>query len=421
METLAFQILTGNGAIPLSAVAYIFVTLVTCQITIACVTLFLHRSQAHRSVIFQPVVAHFMRLWLWLTTGMVTREWVSVHRKHHARCDLPTDPHSPQHKGILKVLFSGAELYYKEIENPETMTQFGTGCPDDFIERKLYTPHPSLGIVILFVVYFVFFGFGGVCIWAMQMAWIPFFAAGVINGLGHYVGYRNFGTPDASRNLSCLAVFIGGEELHNNHHAFPGSARMSVKWWEWDIGWTYIRLLHSVGLARIMRVAPIPRRRHEPNATINIARSQMILQSKLYIVKDFIAEVMMPLFSLELKNSKTASCKALYKIKRVLMHKGGTLPQMPTNLHIELHKTLCLYRKLQTAYKFKEQLIALWKRGSTHEDFLVLIAEWCRNAEASRIVFLQKFVHKIRGFALQHSYHLLAPDATLSSSSVSSF
>ncbi len=231
----------------------ILYTLVMVQITIACVTLYLHRSQAHRSVQFHPVVAHFMRFWLWLTTGMVTRQWVAIHRKHHQRSDQPGDPHSPQIYGIWRVLFGGALLYAEAARNKILLEELGTGTPNDWIEENLYTPHSRLGILLMLIIDLVLFGPVGFVVWGVQMLWIPFWAAGVINGLSHWWGYRVADTKDTSRNLWPLAIWIGGEELHNSHHSDGSNPKFSQKWWEFDIGWMYIRILEILGLATIRR------------------------------------------------------------------------------------------------------------------------------------------------------------------------
>ena len=231
----------------------IIATLVMVQITIACVTLYLHRSQAHRGVTFHPAVAHVMRFWLWLTTGMVTAEWVAIHRKHHQKSDLPGDPHSPQIYGIWTVLFKGAFLYKQAAKDRAMVKQLSTGTPDDWVERNLYRPHSALGLVLMLVIDLCLFGLWGWLVWGIQMIWIPLFAAGVINGLAHYWGYRNYNVNDTSRNLIPWAFWVGGEELHNNHHGDGASAKFSKKWWEFDIGWFYIRVLETLGLARVSR------------------------------------------------------------------------------------------------------------------------------------------------------------------------
>jgi stearoyl-CoA desaturase (delta-9 desaturase) len=229
----------------------IIATLVMVQITIACVTLYLHRSQAHRAVTFHPVVAHLMRFWLWMSTGMVTRQWVAIHRKHHQKSDQEGDPHSPQIYGIWRVLFGGAFLYHKASKDTAMIDQLSTGTPNDWIERKVYTPHSRLGILLMLVIDLVLFGPIGLVVWGIQMIWIPFWAAGVINGLSHWWGYRNTDTADTSRNLWPIAFWIGGEELHNSHHSDGANPKFSQKWYEFDIGWMYICILRFFGLAKL--------------------------------------------------------------------------------------------------------------------------------------------------------------------------
>ena len=226
-------------------------TLICTHITIMCVTLFLHRSQAHRSVTFHPLLTHFMRFWLWLTTGMVTKEWVAIHRKHHQKSDTVDDPHSPKIYGIWRVLFGGAFLYVKAKQDTKMVNKLGVGTPDDWVERNVYSQYPGLGIILLLVINTLIFGWSGFVVWGVQMIWIPFWAAGVINGLAHWVGYRNYDVKDTSRNLWPWAIWIGGEELHNNHHGNGTSAKFSKKWYEFDIGWLYIRLLKLCKLATI--------------------------------------------------------------------------------------------------------------------------------------------------------------------------
>ena len=237
---------------------YVVVTLILTHITIAGVTIFLHRHQAHRALELHPVVSHFFRFWLWLTTGMVTKEWAAVHRKHHAKCETADDPHSPQMQGIDKVLWEGAELYREETRKQETLDKYGHGTPNDWIERNLYSKYTRLGITLMLFINFALFGFLGITVWGIQMLWIPLFAAGVINGIGHYWGYRTFQTEDASRNIVPWGILIGGEELHNNHHAYGSSARLSNRWFEFDIGWLYIRIMEILGLAEVKRLAPTP-------------------------------------------------------------------------------------------------------------------------------------------------------------------
>src|SRR5690349_18748760 len=248
-----------SGILDLPWWGSVLVALGLTHVTIVSVTVFLHRHQAHRALELHPVASHFFRLWLWLTTGMVTKEWAAIHRKHHAKCETAEDPHSPQVLGLRKVLLQGTELYRRESVNAETLERYGHGTPDDWIERNLYTRHSMLGIGLMFVIAVVLLGPLGITVWAMQMAWIPFWAAGVINGIGHFWGYRNWSTEDASTNIVPLGVLIGGEELHNNHHAHATSARFSSHWYEFDLGWMYIRLLQAVGLAGVRHLPPVPR------------------------------------------------------------------------------------------------------------------------------------------------------------------
>ena len=236
---------------------YVVVALALTHVTIVSVTVFLHRHQAHRALELHALPSHFFRFWLWLTTGMVTREWVAIHRKHHAKCETVEDPHSPQTRGLRKVLWEGAELYRAEAKNVETLQRHGHGTPYDWLERKVYR-HSILGVAIMLVIDLVAFGPLGLTIWAVQMAWIPFWAAGVVNGVGHFWGYRNYDCEDASRNLLPWGILIGGEELHNNHHSFATSAKLSAKWYEFDIGWMYIRVLELLGLAKVRRTIPRP-------------------------------------------------------------------------------------------------------------------------------------------------------------------
>src|SRR5687768_8598885 len=248
-----------SGIFDLPWWGYVLVGLVFVQITIAAVTLYLHRSQAHRALDLHPIVSHFFRFWLWLTTGMVTKEWAAIHRKHHAKCETEDDPHSPVTRGIKKVLFEGAELYRAEAKNKETIQKFGHGAPDDWIERNLYQKHSALGVGIMLVIDLMLFGVIGLTVWAVQMLWIPITAAGIINGIGHYWGYRNYDCNDAATNILPIGILIGGEELHNNHHTFGTSAKLSYKWYEFDIGWLYIRILEILHLAKVKKVAPVPK------------------------------------------------------------------------------------------------------------------------------------------------------------------
>ena len=292
------------------------VTLGLTHITIASVTIFLHRAQAHRAVDLGPVPSHFFRFWLWLTTGMVTREWVAVHRKHHAKCETEEDPHSPQVEGLNRVLWGGAWLYRKATQDHEMLDKYGRGTPDDWLERNVYARMPWLGVSLMLVINLVLFGLPGLLVWGVQMIWIPFWAAGVINGLGHWWGYRNYETVDASRNISWLGVLIGGEELHNNHHAFASSAKFSTRWWEVDLGWGYIVLLRTLGLARVKKLAPQPRILPSKER-IDMDTLRAVFASRLHVMSSYAREVLLPVLRQELR-CRDVACRSRLRAARRL-------------------------------------------------------------------------------------------------------
>ncbi|MEX0824402.1 MAG: fatty acid desaturase, partial [Woeseia sp.] len=287
------------GALNLSFWGYVIVTLVMLQITMMAVTLYLHRDQAHRSLDLHPVLRHFFRFWIWCTSGMLTREWVAVHRKHHAFCETADDPHSPKIYGLKKVLLEGAELYRVEKNKPETVEKFGRGAPDDWLERNVYERVPYGGILLLIAADLLLFGVPGIIIIAVQMAAMPVFAAGVINGLGHHSGYRNFECDDAATNILPWGVFVGGEELHNNHHAFPTSAKFSVQRWEFDIGWFYICVLRALGLARVKKLAPKPVLATEQNPSADIDNLRAIIVNRMHVLRDYSRQVTLPVLKHE--------------------------------------------------------------------------------------------------------------------------
>src|SRR3990170_2026743 len=325
-----------SGLLDLPWWGYLLCGLGLTHVTIAAVTIYLHRCQAHRALDLHPAVSHFFRFWLWLTTGMVTKVWAAIHRKHHARVETAEDPHSPQIFGINKVLWEGAELYRKEAGNQETIDKYGLGTPDDWLERHLYTPYDRFGIVILFVVNFALFGFIGITIWAVQMAWIPFFAAGVINGIGHYWGYRNYEVPDASRNIVPWGIIIGGEELHNNHHTFPSSAKLSSKSWEFDIGWLYIRVFELVGLARVKKIPPelmLDIAKHH----IDLDTVKAVVTARFHVMAQFTRDVLHHVHREELKKANPAdreSWALLKRAKRLMVREAALLDDTArTGLH----------------------------------------------------------------------------------------
>jgi len=362
------------------------------HITIASVTIFLHRHQAHRAVELHPAVSHFFRFWLWLTTGMVTREWVAIHRKHHAKCETIDDPHSPQIYGISKVLLEGAELYGKEAANRETLEIYGRGTPDDWIEHHLYTPHTILGISLMLIIDLVLFGVIGLTVWAVQMLWIPVFAAGVVNGIGHYLGYRSFVTRDASKNIVPWGILIGGEELHNNHHAYSNSAKLSSRWWEFDIGWMYIRLMVMVRLAQVRKVAP-RLRFNRAKMRCDLETLQAILTHRYAVMAGFTRSLKGTVKheAAELKLARLSSA-----VKRWLQRDAEFLPEKD---HAVLRQALMSSTVLQTVYSMRQELMALIARtNASREQLLQQLEDWCRRAEESGIAALRDFSRQLRSY-----------------------
>jgi stearoyl-CoA desaturase (Delta-9 desaturase) len=387
-----------SGIFDLPWWGYVLYTLVATHVTIVSVTVFLHRCQAHRALDLHPIASHFFRFWLWLTTGMVTKEWAAIHRKHHAKCETPEDPHSPQIRGINKVLWEGAELYRDESTNKETLEKFGLGTPDDWLERHVYGVHPNYGVTVMLLTNLVLFGPIGVTIWAVQMIWIPFFAAGVINGIGHYWGYRNFQPEDASTNITPVGILIGGEELHNNHHAYPSSAKFSSHWFEIDIGWIYIRVLQRLGLAKVKKVAPKMR-----IAAAKAQCDQETLQAVLTHRYAVLAQ-----YAKSLKHAYKQELRSMRQIAGDERLSRGTLKRWmladPETLTAEertrFRQALSLSKVLDTAYSLRLDLCAVWSRSTASGDQLVKqLEDWCKRAEASGIAALQDFGRKLRSYA----------------------
>ncbi len=376
----------------------ILYTLLVTHITIAAVTIYLHRHQAHQALDLHPVPAHFFRLWLWLTTGMVTKQWVAVHRKHHAKCETSEDPHSPQILGIKKVLLEGSELYYDERIKPETLEKFGRGTPDDWLENQLYSRFQFFGVALLFIINILLFGLSGIVVWAIQMIWIPVWAAGVINGVGHYWGYRNYECADASRNIVPWGIFIGGEELHNNHHTYASSAKLSSKWWEFDIGWFYIKTLAFFRLASIKRIAPKPLV-SEANI-INTETVSAIIQNRFQIMAKFSKDVIVAVNKDSLTRANKKEKSLLKQAKKVLTREESLMDEYA---QITLKAILEKYHELKTVYQFKMGLQALCNnqdRLST-EKLLSQLQEWCKQAEASGIHALENFSEHLKSYSIR--------------------
>ena len=372
-------------------------TLITTHITIAAVTIFLHRAQAHRALDLHAIPAHFFRFWLWLTTGMVTKEWVAIHRKHHAKCETEDDPHSPVTRGIRTVLLTGTELYRAEAANTETVAKFGHGTPNDWIERNLYGRFTMLGVAILIVLDLLLFGAIGATVWAVQMLWIPITAAGVINGIGHYWGYRNFEAPDASTNIVPWGVIIGGEELHNNHHTYPTSAKLSVKRFEFDIGWGYIRVLQMLGLATVRKTPPklaLGTVRGEADS-----RTLEALIANRYEVMAQYAKQVRRVCAGELAKLRAQGQQGIglvnLRLARRWLHRDDD--KIPVNVKAQLASALADHPALAKLVAMREELRALWTRTNVSAPQLVAdLQAWCRKAEESGIAMLQEFSQRLR-------------------------
>ncbi|MBL8368262.1 MAG: fatty acid desaturase [Candidatus Accumulibacter sp.] len=374
---------------------YVLVTLGLTHVTIVAVTIFLHRQQAHRALELHPLVAHFFRLWLWLTTGMVTKEWAAIHRKHHARCETAEDPHSPQVHGIHRVLWTGVFLYVREARNLDTLQRYGHGTPNDWLERHLYSPWHKLGVLIMLACDVAIFGVvAGPLIWLVQVAWIPFWAAGVINGLGHFWGYRNFSPADASTNISPWGILIGGEELHNNHHTFPTSARLSIRWYEFDIGWLYIRILAALRLAQVKRVAPRPRL-GGLRPVVDSDTLQAVIANRYDLLSQY-ARSLKQVYREELTGLQDG--KRFRGLKRWLAADSRTLPQ---DARGRLELLLGESRALQTAYAMRDELMALWERSNVSGEYLLnALQDWCERAENSGVRQLRELSLRLRSYAL---------------------
>jgi len=378
---------------------YILTALALTHITIVSVTVFLHRHQAHRALELHSIPSHFFRFWLWLTTGLVTKEWTSIHRKHHAKCETTEDPHSPQIYGIRKVLFEGAELYRKEAENLATLEKYGRGTPDDWLERNLYTRHSSLGIILMLIIDFLLFGPIGLTIWAVQMAWIPIMAAGIINGVGHYWGYRNFQPADCSKNIVPWGILIGGEELHNNHHTYSGSAKLSVKWYEFDIGWMYIRGLSVLGLSKIKKIAPKVIL-DKAKLSCDIDTLSAVLSNRFEVMANF-AKLLKRIYREEIVQLKL-HFPDLGKIefKRALVWLYTDEAMLSEQEKLKLGLVISASKKLSAAYNLRKELASLWHRSSlTREQMAQELEAWCHRAEASGIEVLQQFSRRLRCYA----------------------
>jgi len=388
----------AHGLLDFSVWQIVLFTLIATHFTIIGVTVFLHRHQAHRALDLGPVPSHFLRFWLWLTTGMVTKEFVAVHRKHHAKCETEEDPHSPQTRGIKKLLLEGTELYRTESKNLETIARYGHGTPDDWIERNLYTRFSWQGVGVMMVIDVLLFGAAGWTVWAIQMAWIPVMATGIINGIGHYWGYRNFESPDCSRNVSIVGILIGGEELHNNHHTYPTSARFSVKPYEFDVGWFYISMLEKIGWAKVKKTPP-KMQMGEIRSVADEKTLEALIANRYEVMAGY-ARGMRETCKTEIAAMKargeaaSASFAVMKAAKRWLPRDAE---QVPASAQGQLAQARAAHPALEKMVVMREELRQLWLNTSqSREQLIGDLQAWCRRAEESGIAALQEFSMKLR-------------------------
>jgi fatty-acid desaturase len=376
-------------------------TLVVTHITIVAVTVYLHRYSAHRSLELHPILQHFFRFWLWLTTGMVTKEWTAIHRKHHAVCETEDDPHSPVIKGIGEIFWRGVEAYKEAAADESIMQRYGAGCPDDWLERNVYG-YNSVGIVVMLVIDVALFGAIGITIWAVQMLWIPVFAAGVINGIGHWWGYRNFECPDAARNIVPWGILIGGEELHNNHHTYPNSAKLSVKWFEFDLGYAWIRLFEMLKLAKVRSTGPVVER-VEGKAILDADAAWALLNDRFRVMSRYAEEVVAPVVEAEYHKADLATRKLLKRTKKVLCKEESLVDEKARDRITALVEQ---NDDIRLIYDLRMRLQDVWaKRGGNMDDVLNALKDWCQEAEASGMQTLREFSETLKSYATPKVAH----------------
>lgn len=392
--------LLDRGLLNLPWWGIVLYTLGATHLTIASVTIYLHRSQAHRALDVHPALAHCFRAWLWLTTGMLTRTWVAIHRKHHAKCETEDDPHSPVTRGLKTVLLQGAELYRAEARNPETLQRFGHGTPDDWVERHVYTPHEVKGVSLLLIVNVLLFGVAGLIVWAIQMAWIPLMAAGVINGLGHAKGYRNFEALDTSTNIVPWGILIGGEELHNNHHTYPTSAKLSVRAFEFDLGWTYIQLLRRLGLVSRVREHPVILEA-DLKPVPDLATLQALITNRFQIMANY-SRMLKLAYRRELERlgHNEPARKVLQAARRWVHREPAVLGLLSPDAKAKVEAACALSPDLRLHVRLRQELHALWEQTHvTREQLVHSLQDWCKRAEASGSEALRDFSLKLRRLA----------------------
>jgi len=385
------------GLLNLSFWGYVIATVVLTQITIAGVTIYLHRNQTHRALTLHPAVSHFFRFWLWMTTGMVTSHWVAIHRKHHATTDVEGDPHSPKVLGIKKVFWQGAELYKSAAKDEEMVAKYSHGTPDDWVERNVYKRYSARGILLMFLIDILLFGVPGISIWAIQMMWIPVHAAGVINGIGHHWGYRNFECHDAATNIIPWGFWIGGEELHNNHHTFASSAKFSIKWWEFDIGWMYIRCLSMLGLAKVKKLPP-KLAMDAGKLSVDLDTVKAVVSNRFQVMSFYYKRVVRPILKRE-KQVVTAD-----KSEKKLFQRAGRLLRLQDSLlsprsQERLQALLASREQLRVVYSFRQSLQNIWlKTASSQKELVESLQQWCKQAEESGLDVLHQFAQQVKNF-----------------------
>lgn len=385
------------GYLNLSFWGYVVAVLILTQITIAAVTLYLHRYQTHRALTLHPIVSHFFRFWLWMTTGMVTADWVAIHRKHHATTDVEGDPHSPVVLGIKKVFWEGAELYRAARKDRDMVAKYSHGTPTDWIERHIYSRHSTKGIALMMLINLFLFGVPGLTIWALQMMWIPFHAAGVINGIGHYWGYRNFECHDAATNIIPWGFWIGGEELHNNHHTFASSAKFSVKWWEFDIGWMYIRILSFFGLAKVKKLPP-KLAMDAGKLAVDLDTVKAVISNRFQVMSNYYKNVIRPILEQEKDN-----CADSKETKKLFVRAGSLLRRedslLTSKAKARLSTLLEAREQLRVVYAYKQSLQSVWlKTAASQKELIEALQLWCRQAEESGLEVLRQFAQQLKGY-----------------------
>jgi len=388
----------SNGLLALPLWGLVLVTLALTHVTIVAVTVYLHRYSSHRALELHPALKHFFRFWLWLTTGMVTKEWTAIHRKHHAVCETEDDPHSPRIQGLKRILWQGAEAYRDAVAQPEIMAKYGSGCPEDWLERNVYSRYRFLGITLMALIDVALFGALGLTVWAVQMIWIPFFAAGVINGIGHYWGYRNFECADAATNIVPWGILIGGEELHNNHHTYPNSAKLSQKPWEFDIGWLWIRLFESLGLAKARSTGPVAAR-VPGKQQLDVDTAWAVLNDRFRVMAQYAEKVVKPLLKQEAAVSDAAALNGrLGASKRALCREESLLDEAG---HSRIAELTAASPRIKEIYEFRRRLHQIWTvRSKGAEALLTELKEWCRDAEASGIQALEDFADELKSYSM---------------------